>query len=299
MCRGFPLALGDLITCQKDSGSLLLEDAPESEAQIAGGSLRCTTCSAKYRIEQGLLDLLAHQKPLDNISAKERAARNSEAETYDNRFEGFRNDTEIPSTLERLGDLSESIVLELGCGTGRFTTRLLKTAKQVIALDFSRQSLLILGDRIEDASNIGLVLADATQIRLAPGAFDLALSTQVFDHISTQVQRSCFLSAVSEALRREGIFVCTAYHQDLARRIMGRAPDGFHSSGISFHYFSVSEMTREVERSFSIEETSLIQIRIPLIWRFPSVYAWLSRTLEVVPFLNLFGHLILVRARKR
>ena len=200
------------------------------------------------------------------------------------------------STLAALDNKS---IIEFGCGVGRFTTRLLQDSKQVVALDFSLQSLNMLASKLTRQSNVGLVLADATQMRAAPGAFDLALSTQVIEHFPTREQRGAFIERVYESLTPNGIFVCIAYHQDLRRRLSSKEVEGFHSSGIFFHRFTLPEIKSEIKhRRFRIIRTQPIQIQLPLTRRLRLPMVWLSRQLENIPVLREFGNLVLVKAEK-
>lgn len=297
----FPIKMIDLIKCQKEGGDLLIDDSSIVDDRIADGSLRCVICGAKYYIKDGILDLKSLQKRIDKISFQEVIARDKEAEIYDTIIGDISNNIEIASVLAHLEKISGKNIAEFGCGTGRFTIELLKDSNQIIALDYSIKSLLVLARKIGNKSNIGLVLADATQVQLARGGFDLTLSCQVLEHIPAEIQRNRFLSRVHEILSRRGIFICTAYHQDLRRRFKKLPVEGFHSSNIFYHNFNTREIKGEMASYFKKLHIHPINIFAPFVRKIclsSSFLVRLSRMSEHLPVLNKFGSLILIRAQK-
>jgi SAM-dependent methyltransferase len=295
---GFPLALIDLVRCQRDGGRLTVTAASTDAATtyLLHGELRCATCGAPSRVVDGVLDLLSAQQPLDPIRADEIAARDREAPVYDTAFfSDVDNEMEIPSTLHGLA-LDGKVVADLGCGTGRITVHLLPRARQVLAADYSLSSLHTLRRKIGGYGNVGLVLADATQLRLAEQAFDLTVSTQVMEHIPTAELRLTFLQHIRECLPPGGDVVLTAYHYSLRKRLL-RDRSGFHGNTIYYHRFAVRELRDEVAQVFAVAEARPIQLRLPAVHRLPLPWGRISRTAERVPVLRDLGHLVLVRAK--
>lgn len=64
---------------------------------------------------------------------------------------------EVIPTMESMQPLRGRLVLELGCGKGRFTTLVAKSAATVVAMDFSLAVMKRLASRIESRWRIGLV----------------------------------------------------------------------------------------------------------------------------------------------
>jgi len=293
LTSGLPQDLLGSVICQKDQAPLV---ASTDSPLLIDGIAECPTCRARYRISNGVLDLLPGQQPVDDVSAQEIVARDADAPSYDDRFSSVRNEMELPSTLAGL-DLSQKTVLELGCGTGRVTTLLQKNARTVIAVDFSRESLRILSRKLRGATNVALLLADATQLKLPAECFELVISTQLLEHVSPADRQRIF-AQVERSLKPGGAFVFTVYHHSLLRRLKRAPRDGFHAGQIRFHYFTASELKREVCQHFSICDLHPIQIPAPLR-RLGVPAGWLSRKLERVPVLNSFGSLLKMDARKR
>ena len=299
MYQGFPVSLTDLIRCQEDLEALSIEENEGGSDFIQRGSLKCSKCGTIYNIDKGILELLPCQEPLQSVVQHEVETRDIQAKDYDKlRYTG-EDEVEISSTLKHLGAFTGKNLIEFGCGIGRYTTIIASKCRQVIALDFSRESLLILAGKLKDADNTGLVWADATKMRVAPDYFDLALSAQVVEHIPSVEARSLFFQRIFESLSPEGMLLCTAYHQDVMRRIRELKHEGYHPSGIFYHYFSKEEMKNEVSKHFATVIIYLIQPHIPYARRFHIISPILFKTFQALPILNKLGRLILVKAYKR
>ncbi len=300
MYCGFSKNLIESVVCQKDATGLIIGSIDiEDENVIFEGNLICPKCGAKYEIKRGILDLLTGQDKLDNILLLEIAARDKEAFNYDNKLSA-RYYREIPSTIKELGNLKNKKIIEYGCGTGRFTIKI-KECADILATDFSRNSLLILSKKLIGVKNVGLVLANSVSLVTSENYFDLALSAQVLEHIPEERMRRLFLENIKKTLISNGVFVCSAYHYDLRRRIKQELREGYHKSNIFFHYFSKKEIKKEFSPVFHIKKIKGIDIVLPFEYRFGfSKYfkGKLSRLLEKIPFVNNLGHLVLVTAIK-
>ncbi len=291
MYRGFPLTLVPLLACQTCGGGLRSDAKGVSHVQ--SGVFVCTKCMQAYTVTNGILEYIG-DKELDSKLQSEIAARDNEAKGYDKRLRG-RYAKEVRSTLRPLGNLTGKYVLEQGCGTGRLTTEYAVHARGVLACDFSLASLRVLAQK-DIAPQVGLIHADATQLRVAPGAFNVVLATQFYEHIPTRALRTQFLEHTHNALTIGGIFVSTTYHYDLRMRLRHATQEGMHSGEIFYHYYTSAELAADFDDYFRIESITPIDITLPLEERLHlpvAVRGWLSRVAEHLPLLNQFGHLLL------
>lgn len=82
------------------------------------------------------------------------------------------------AVVRRLGKLDPSVVLDLGCGTGQLTERLIRRFPNadVVGFDFSDGMLDEARHRVDTA----LVRADAHHLPVAPGTVDLVVCTESF-----------------------------------------------------------------------------------------------------------------------
>jgi SAM-dependent methyltransferase/uncharacterized protein YbaR (Trm112 family) len=308
MNRGFPVNLVALVRCQADGaplealGTIEQDDSPF----ILEGEVTCPSCNVAYQVRGGILELASAQAPMDPVNAAEVEARDAGAEGYDAHFSPTRNESEIRSTLAPV-QVMNSTILDLGCGTGRVTRRLLQEARAVLAVDFSRVSLEVFAESLNQENNVGLVLADATQIVVAADSFDVVLSTEVLEHIPTSALRSRFFNLVRDCLKSDGVFVFTAYFYSSLARLSGAPREGFHASNIFFHRFSRSEIRAESRACFDVRIARPIQVPVPLVHKLRLSPAkregvqWgpISRVAERMPFMNQFAQLILVVARPK
>jgi 2-polyprenyl-3-methyl-5-hydroxy-6-metoxy-1,4-benzoquinol methylase len=284
MYLSFPARLLDLVRCPNDQGRLT---SASREDFISEGVVNCASCNAHFPILEGILNLLGSS---DAISAQEIAARDKAAGSYDQHF-AKRNEVETAGTLEGF-DFKGKTIVDLGCGTGRITTILLDQAKEVLAIDFSIESLRIFARKVNRPQMLGLVLANAAGGILARERFEGAISTQVLEHLPTMEARNRFLRQICATLKPSGRFVVTAYHHSLLHRYKRESPDGFHPSGIYYHRFTKSELRRLMEQWFTVTEVRPIQVPAFFASNLGLNPARVSRWMEKMPALNLTGHLL-------
>jgi len=288
--------------CPKDNTNLEIDSETDNNKWVIfDGYLVCPKCRTRYEIKDGILDLEKNQDKIDDLLRDEIIARDKEANDYDRRLSA-RHNKEIPSTLKRFGNISGSNIIEYGCGTGRLTTEIAKKCKNILACDFSKKSLSILSEKLKGIENVGLVLADASQLKTALAYFDIAFSAQFYEHVPTNEKRLAFLKNVWDTLKQDGIFISTMYHQDL-RRIIKKLPQtGRHPSGIFYHYFTSHEIKEEFKKYFKIIDLHPIDITLPLEARFDFLRTYgglISRVFEKAPIAKNFGHLLIVKAQRK
>jgi len=96
---------------------------------------------------------------------------------------GFQNATYRPvhdAVLKRLAAERPGVIVDLGCGTGQLTRRLMERYPdaQVVGVDYSNGMLSEAGDRI--GAGVLLMQADAQQLPLRSGSADLVVCTESF-----------------------------------------------------------------------------------------------------------------------
>jgi len=300
MKYGFPKNLIEALVCQKDGGLLAIREEKDSDTdKIHEGALVCKDCETVYPVQNGIVNLLGNQSQLDDSLAQEIKARDVAAPQYNTKLQ-TRYEKEVPSTIKCLGNYSQKNIIEYGSGTGRITQEIVKAAKKVLAIDFSYESLLFASKNIQ-SSDFGLVLADITQLRTKNDYFDMALSTQCFEHIPNNQLREFHIKSVRDTLRSGGLFISSVYHHDMRRRLKKLSQEGTHGSGIYYYYYRAKELSRLHEKFFTIEKIHPIDITLPFEARFsfsPKLKGKTSRVCENIPILNSFGHLLLLKCKK-
>ncbi len=300
MYSGFPRKLLDKVRCPLDGGDIrIIEEREFSDERIFEAHLTCSDCAASFRIEDGILDLLSNGAEVPEEMKQEVEARDDDADEYDDFTDQPWYRLEIPITIEHLSDLENREIAEFGSGTGRITLKIIKKAAATIAIDFSRLSLHRLARRLSEADNIGLILGDITGLRFRPACFDIAVSTQVLEHIPSPQLRGDFMNVVRNCLRPDGYFLCTAYYHDMRRRLRREPREGFHESGIFYHYFNKPELFELFSACMKVTQIHTFLSHVPMVWRLQFIFPRLIGFFEKTPFLREFGSLILVKAAKK
>ncbi len=105
---------------------------------------------------------------------------------------------------------SDSVFLDLGCGTGNYTAALQKTAKILIGIDISK-------GMIEQAQvkfpQISLICGDVTRLPFDSKTFDGAFAVQLLHHLK---KKEIFLKEAHRVLRKGG---CLAIHSCSHRQL--------------------------------------------------------------------------------
>jgi SAM-dependent methyltransferase len=302
MQLGFPAELLPLLRCPKDQLALSLEQPEWEDGSINGGRLKCIGCGKHYPIRNGIAILLETQD-LDEESQREQRIRD-EANRSDFQpgvpvHEWTESDADRMEMLPTLGATAierGQAVLELGCGSGRYTLPMAKAGAVLLALDFSMESLRALAQRLPRGATVGLVQADATRRCVAPRCFDRVLSTLV-SNLPSREHRLAMLRVAGEALKDTGYFVFSTHHQNLTSRLLGRPPAGRYTDGGIFRYFMRrEEILRESSVYFRRVACRPVQVFVPFTrWTGISPVT-LSGLAEWIPLLRQQGALLLAKA---
>ena len=317
----FPIGLLPLLRCARDGSGLILAAELQTGAfGLVQGVLRCTNCEAEYLVDGGIACLM--EGPLTLEDTQEMAMRDSQnTQLPPGPFVpppfGWRSLLsdllEIPQHLDALQPAGRR-VLEIGCGDGRFTMLMAQMGATVLAVDFSINTLRILGSRLPSGMaptayqlplphscgdlrhRVGLVQADASHFCVAPRSFDRALCTTPLD---SREERMALYRTIAEALTDQGRYIGSVEHDDLTRRLLGLPAARRYSSGIFIEHFNSEKMRRETAPYFSKIHIQPIRPRIPFLHRLP--YAWslrISRIAAALPFLSHLGEILLLRAEQ-
>lgn len=315
----FPRDLFPLLRCSRDAGPLVIVEELQSGAVgIIEARLRCGTCAAEYRIEDGIARLL--EGPLTPEGKHEIAIIDGgHACIRPGPFVppalGWRSELndllEIPPHLAELEPLDSCRVLELGCGDGRFTMLMAQLGARVLAVDFSINALRKLawwlpsgvaptayqpvGSSADLRGHVGLVQAEASHFHVAHRSFDRALSATPLD---SRDERMRMYHTIADALTDEGRFIGGVEHDDLIRRLLGLPlARRYKEGGIFIEHFDIATMRREAAPFFSKLRIRPIRPLVPFVRRLPLWGAvGVLRTVGALPVLRHLGQILLFRA---
>ena len=116
---------------------------------------------------------------------------------------------EEPHVREALGDVRRHDVLDLGCGTGRHTVRLVEAGARVTAVDFS-EKMLERARRKVGAADVRFIVHDLHEpLPLRDACFDVVVSGLVLEHLRDP---EGFFIEARRVLRPGGRAVVSAMH---------------------------------------------------------------------------------------
>ena len=84
--------------------------------------------------------------------------------------------------LVDLADLKDALVVDLGCGSGRWSAKLSPHCAAVVLVDFS-DAIFVARDNLAEASNAVFFRGDVTQLPFADGSVDFLFSLGVLHHL--------------------------------------------------------------------------------------------------------------------
>ena len=184
-----------------------------TEVHEGADAYRCDPCRRDYPIISGISDFRLKADPFISIEDDRekglRVLERSGDSSFANALDAYYALTpELPRTLadsykahqlagERIGELSldelsrlgvepgpESLLLDLGCGTGGFVAAVSRRSVGAVGVDVAFRWLLIARLRL---NRVGLdatfVCANAEHLPFAPGTFDAIVATDLIEHV--------------------------------------------------------------------------------------------------------------------
>src|SRR6202521_2093966 len=305
MVHQFPRDMVSLLRCNKDRGELAIAKELRGDGDgVLDAVLRCKSCRAEFRIEDGIARLLPNQ-----LSPEDKHEMNIR-DTIDYDFtnpvpfvpppEGWRSALsdmlEVPQHLHGLQSSRSNTVLELACGDGRFTALVAETGASILAVDFSINALRLLAHRLPSGARVGRVHADINQLHLASRAFDRALTLTPLD---SRDERMNMYRTIAHALKDDGRYVGSFEHDDLNRRLLGLPlMRRYSKDGILIEHLTTKTMRLEAAPYFSKLLVRPIRPRVPFVAKLPPGLALpLLRLVAALPFVRHFGELLLLTAQ--
>ena len=256
-------ALLPRLASPNDGGPLHLEVTDRDGEDITAG---CLTDSAghRYPIEDGIPRLLP--AALLDAQRSEIAARDAQVEDYDRMaFLHAFGRVEIPLTLRALGPRPTDRLLEAGCGTGRMTRALAGRVGELVAIDFSFESLRANRRKLRAAGvpNVHLVQADLCHLPFPSASFDRVVSCQVLEHVPGAAAQSAAVADLARVLPPGGRLALSAYKHSLLTRLFARK-EGAHDGGIPYFRFTAGELRARLGASFAVERLTGVLVYIYL-----------------------------------
>ena len=157
-------------------------------------------------------------------------------------YSWIHNIVEVGTVINHLNCGLNDLVLDAGCGAGRYSLRLARSCT-VIAIDFSARSLKLLK---ENAKNEGLslftVLSDIRYLPLRSDLVDKIVCTEVIQHVPNWRDRMRVVKDLKRVLKNKGkiVLLVYSYRRKLIRRRSFKS--GFGGTGIFRLNFDLADL---------------------------------------------------------
>ncbi len=167
--------------CGADLKMSRLGEFPRVESHdIQEGALQCVACKSEYPIREGVPRLVLEQRDRRVIKTRDSFAfewaRYPGSLPEDERV--FLEETQLPAA-----GFKGKLVLDAGCGMGRYSVVAMSLGAEVVALDLS-ESLSRVAAVAKDYPKLHVVQGDLLKPPLKAGAFDIVYSQGVLHHTS-------------------------------------------------------------------------------------------------------------------
>ena len=169
----------EIVRCPHCQEKLLLEDDVETLGQKENSILVCQNCQHLYPVKKNIPRFVSNEHDLANFGFQWNLFRKTQLDSHSglpiskNRF------------LEHSGwkpeELEGKLVLDVGCGAGRFTEIALSYGARVVAVDYSK-SVEACWENMSSHPNLEVVQADIYHLPFAPETFDFVYCFGVLQH---------------------------------------------------------------------------------------------------------------------
>lgn len=311
-------SLLDLLACPYDNHFPLTLEVKElkGEKVIETGNLICPECQHRFPIQHGIPSIMPDElvkgkgdrEITDRL--KEMEERDIDSLNYDMRYTNLKYKTKYNTLLNQLNPIPEDIILDLGAGTGVLTETYISKCKNVVAVDFSFQSLIELRKKIKsnNVDSVHLVHADASFLPLRNGLFDKIVSNDLLEHIPSDRLRRIVVKQIYKVLKNSGDLILSAYHLNLSKMIKGlikigdvRGREGYHSDGKIYYYnFTKKELEELFIGFFEVKYIKGLQHELPIIHSIMGrTFPYFDYLIGKLPFSKIFASEILLHCVKR
>jgi ubiquinone/menaquinone biosynthesis C-methylase UbiE/uncharacterized protein YbaR (Trm112 family) len=183
--------LVELLACPECQGAVeVVESHEENAIRILRGTLRCTTCARRYRIDKAVPRLV---KAAEDVAQVCRRFSFQWLSRWNGRFEdercyGLSDDVYIGWVKQQLESrrvpAPDEWILDAGCGSGEKTEVLARLcpAQNVVGLDLGVESLEKATARFGDMPNLDYVQGNILEPPFRARQFDSGMSLGVLHH---------------------------------------------------------------------------------------------------------------------
>jgi SAM-dependent methyltransferase len=169
----------DVLRCPGCRSALQAAAEQENGGEVMTGTLRCVACGALFPISKGVPRFVASDSYADAFSFEWNVHRTTQLDSATGKTDSVDRFTQ--SMGFPLSELRGKLVLDIGCGTGRFAEIALIHGATVLGVDLSL-AVDAAYQNIGAHPRMHIVQADVFKLPLAHDAFDVIYSLGVLHH---------------------------------------------------------------------------------------------------------------------
>jgi SAM-dependent methyltransferase len=215
-------------------------------------------CPAGHEISQSD-GLYSYSDPEDLRGLREVGTRDVQAQGYLSHCKFPVQVFRFNQFLSRLAPVQRNgpaIALDLGCGPGPYTSRLLEAGYSVLAVDFSGESLKLNRQSCgEQARGCTYVQADLNEFRMAGGSVDLLVMCDFLQHLGGAAAQANFLAKAFTWLKPGGRFYLSFFNFNVVNRAKGDRDGSFAGGSIPYSRCKLPEIRRAIPKDIIVERT--------------------------------------------
>jgi len=196
-----------LLCCPSCSGDLVVLGGLERDDQIESGRLGCKGCAAEFVVERSVPRFVPSANYCGNFGFQWNRFNKTQLDSHSGL--PISRDRFLAQTGWTADELRGALVLDAGCGSGRFAEVALDCGATVVAADYSA-AIDACWENLRHWPRFHALQADIRHLPLRDGRFDYVYSFGVLQH--TPDPRSCF-AALPRCLKPGGSIVVDIYRR--------------------------------------------------------------------------------------
>ena len=170
--------VADFLACPVCHARLLVEISAGTGENVDSGYFRCSQCEAKFPIHHGIPRFVSSEAYTTSFSFEWKRWRRTQ---FDTSSRQTSEATFAASTGKQLADLAGSLVLDAGCGAGRYMDVVARAGAEVVGVDRSL-AVEVAQENLGSRPNCHFVQADLFHLPFRPDTFDFVYSIGVLHH---------------------------------------------------------------------------------------------------------------------
>lgn len=193
----------DILVCPRCKDALSFEGI--GGEHIESGVLRCSTCHGEFPIVNGIPRFVDHSNYASSFGYQWNRFRKEQIDSFNGTT--LSSDRFWSETEARPEDLADKLILDAGCGAGRFLDVAAASQGQIVGVDMS-SAIDAARDNVGNRSNVHFVQASIYDLPFREGTFDLCYCIGVLQHTPKPAEA---LRTIALMVKKEGKLAVTIY----------------------------------------------------------------------------------------